>query len=292
MAGLVGATLQLVDGRTLAYAENGDLHGKPVFLFHGTPGSRFFRPPDEITQKLGVRLITVDRPGYGLSNFQPGRRILDWPADIAQLADHLRLPRFAVAGHSGGGPYVMACAAALPGGVSAAALVAAAGPVDTPVAAQGMSLVNRLGFNFGRYIPWPFFRLLIWAIYHKRRDDPAAALDHDIGRRPEADDLQLLQPGIRAVCIESEKEAFRPGMRGFAWDAHLITRDWGFKLDEIQIPITIWHGTEDDLTSTSMARYMADQIPGAHLRLCENEAHLLLFPHWEEILNTLINHTS
>jgi pimeloyl-ACP methyl ester carboxylesterase len=282
-----GTTITLSDSRSLAYAEYGDPHGLPVFFFHGTPGSRFFRPADEITRKMGVRLITADRPGYGLSTFQPGRRILDWPSDIAELADHLGINRFAVAGHSGGGPYVMACAVALPGRVSAAALAAAAGPVDATAATLGMSLVNKLGFKFGRYAPWPVFRLLIWLIYDKRRADPAASMDRENGRRPAADDLQLLQPAVRAACIESETEAFRPGMRGFAWDARLITRDWGFKLDKVLAPVTVWHGSADDLTSTAMARCMADGIPNAHLRLCENEAHLLLFPHWEEILTQL-----
>ncbi len=150
-----GTTIPLSDGRSLAYAEYGDPRGRPVFFFHGTPGSRFFRPADEITRNMGVRLITADRPGYGLSTFQPGRRILDWPSDITQLADHLGINRFAVAGHSGGGPYVLACAAALPERVSAAALVAAAGPVDASAATLGMSQVNKLGFTFGRYAPWP-----------------------------------------------------------------------------------------------------------------------------------------
>src|SRR5512136_1482675 len=107
-------TIALSDGRTLAYAEYGDPTGQPVFFFHGMPGSRLFRPPDQITAKVGVRLITTDRPGYGLSTFQPGRRFLDWPGDIAQLADHLNMEKFAVMGHSAGGPYVAACAYALP----------------------------------------------------------------------------------------------------------------------------------------------------------------------------------
>jgi pimeloyl-ACP methyl ester carboxylesterase len=97
-------SIALPDGRTLAYAEYGNPCGKPVFFFHGTPGSRFFRPPDRITSRVGVHLICMDRPGYGLSTFQPGRRIVDWPEDILQLADFLGLDKFVVAGHSGGGP--------------------------------------------------------------------------------------------------------------------------------------------------------------------------------------------
>jgi pimeloyl-ACP methyl ester carboxylesterase len=281
-------TLTLKDSRTLAFAEYGAPHGQPVFFFHGTPGSRFFRPPDEITTQLGVRLITTDRPGYGLSTFQSRRHVLDFPEDISQLAGHLGLQKFAVAGHSGGGPYVAACAYALPDRVSAAALLSAAGPVESPDATLGMSAINKAGFTFGRYLPWPLWRLLIWAIYHRKRDDPAAAIDRETGHRPTADDLQISRPEVRDACLNSGVEAYRQGLRGFTWDARLLTNPWGFSLDKIKIPVYLWHGTADDLTSLSMARYMADQIPNACLTVCENEAHLLLFLHWEEILTQLI----
>jgi pimeloyl-ACP methyl ester carboxylesterase len=235
-----------------------------------------------------VRLITVDRPGYGLSTFQPGRRLLDWPGDIAQLADHLGLRKFAVAGHSGGGPYVAACAYKLPDRVTAAAALSSAGPVEAPGATLGMSAINRAGFTYGRFLPWPFWRLLIWIIYHRKRDNPAAAMDRETGHRPSADDVQISRPEVRKICLLSEIEAFRPGLRGFAWDARLLTKTWGFRLDKIVLPFYLWHGTADNLTSVAMANYMTRQIPLAHLCLCEGEGHLLLFQHWEEILTKLI----
>ncbi|MFA5875052.1 MAG: alpha/beta hydrolase, partial [Anaerolineales bacterium] len=196
--------LQLTEGRTLAFAEYGDLRGKPVFFFHGTPGSRYFRPSDEITAGLGVRLICVDRPGYGESTFQPGRRILDWPEDIAQLADALSIDKFAVAGHSGGGPYVSACAVALPDRVTAAALLSGAGPVEAPDVTRGMSATTKFGLTVGRFIPWPLWRALIWVFYHRRRDDPAADMDRGSGNRPQADEEQVHRPEVREACIRSE----------------------------------------------------------------------------------------
>jgi len=277
-------TISLQDGRALGYAEYGIPDGKPVFFFHGMPGSRFFRPPDEITAKMGVRLITTDRPGYGLSDFQPGRRILDWPGDIAQLADHLGTEKFVVAGHSGGGPYVAACAYALPDRVAAAAILSGAGPVDTPGATRGMSPVNRFGLTIGRYMPWSLWRVLIWLFYHRRRDDPAADIPRGAGHRPPADEVQMSRPEVREACIQSEVEAFKPGLRGLAWDARLLTRPWGFCLDDIQVPVYLWHGTDDNLTTVPMARFMAGKIPNCKATSCEGEAHLLLFPHWEEIL--------
>src|SRR5437868_4337089 len=111
----IDTVFRLRDGRALGYAEYGDPGGTPVFFFHGSPGSRLQRHPDpSITSSFGARIITVDRPGYGRSDFQPGRRLLDWPADAAQLADALSIERFAAIGLSGGGPYLLACAYAMP----------------------------------------------------------------------------------------------------------------------------------------------------------------------------------
>jgi pimeloyl-ACP methyl ester carboxylesterase len=84
-------------------------------------------------------------------------------------------------------------------------------------------------------------------------------------------------------------EAFRPGLGGLAWDTRLLTRPWGFRLEDIRVPVYLWHGTDDNLATVAMARYVADKIPGCKVTLCENEAHLLLFPHWEEILTQLIS---
>src|SRR5215472_11428558 len=89
--------ISLRDGRALGYAEYGDPGGKSIFFFHGLPGSRRQRHPDDsIAIELGAHIIAIDRPGYGLSDFQKGRTLLDWPGDVAQLADALKIDQFAV----------------------------------------------------------------------------------------------------------------------------------------------------------------------------------------------------
>jgi pimeloyl-ACP methyl ester carboxylesterase len=282
-------SILLSDGRTLAYAGYGDPHGKPVFFFHGTPGSRFFRPPDKITSRLGVHLICVDRPGYGLSTFQPGRRMLDWPGDIVQLADSLGLDKFYVAGHSGGGPYTLACAFALPGRVRGASVLCGAGPLDAPGMSNGMTPTNIFGLRVGRFLPWSFWWLLVWFVFHRRAADPAEELTRGNGHRPLADDELLRTSEARQACIQSELEAFRPGLRGLAWDTRLLTRPWGFRLEDIRIPVYLWYGSEDDQATPGMARYMSGTIPGCRTTSCEGEAHLLLFPHWDQILTQLLS---
>ena len=89
--------IRLSDGRRLGYSEYGDPHGRPVLFFHGFGTSRVICPPDDaLARSVGARLIAVDRPGIGLSDPLPGRRLLDWPADVAQLANQLQLDRFAI----------------------------------------------------------------------------------------------------------------------------------------------------------------------------------------------------
>ena len=150
--------IHLSNGLILAYAEYGDLGGRPVFFFHGIPGSRFFHPSDEITQRMGVRLICMDRPGYGESGFQPARRILDWPGYVTSLADHLNIGTFSVASHSGGGPFALACSYALPERVRSAAIVSSLGPVGSYEDMQLLIPVNRIALKFGQHIPW-------WLLY-------------------------------------------------------------------------------------------------------------------------------
>ncbi len=279
--------LKLSSGRNLAYAEFGDPGGTPVFFFHGMPGSRFFRPPDEITRQMGVRLITVDRPGYGRSDFQPGRRILDWPDDIAQLADFLGLDAFAVAGHSGGCPYVSACSHRLGKRIRAAAALSGPAPLEAAEVAHGLGQLERLGLTYGRYVPWIFWRLLIWLVYRRRAADPAGAMQHGAKNRPPADAAQMDRAEVREACLVSETEAFRHGLRGLAWDARLLTRPWGFRLEEIAVPFFLWHGSDDRQAPLAMGKAVASRIPGCRAVFCQGEAHLLLFPHWKEILSAL-----
>jgi pimeloyl-ACP methyl ester carboxylesterase len=281
-------TLTLTDRRQLGFSQSGLSDGKPLFLFHGSPGSRLFHPPDQTTSRLSVRLITVDRPGYGSSTFQPNRKITDWPKDILQLADQLHLDSFWIAGHSGGGPYVLACAQALPERVNAVALISTAGPIEAVGSGLGMTAVNRLGFNFGKYIPWPFWYLLIRLFFQNRSKDPWKYMDKQAGQRPPADSALMNIPEIRNNCYQSELEAFKNGLRGFAWDVRLLTRPWMIPLGSITVPVKLWHGSEDNMTPVFMARYLGQNINTCTTQLIPGEGHLLIFKYWEEILSDLL----
>lgn len=132
---LLNQTIILTDGRLLGYDEYGPADGNPLFYFHGTPSSRkdwLALGNEGLPEKLGMRVIAADRPGMGLSSFQSGRRIGDWPADVVALADALEIDRFAVFGYSGGGPYAAACAQKIPQRLTAVGIAAGEGPADSP----------------------------------------------------------------------------------------------------------------------------------------------------------------
>src|SRR3546814_1265419 len=120
-------TCPLPGARKLGYAEGGDREGAPVFYFHGFPGSRL---EATLLPAHGLRLIGVDRPGYGLSSPKPWRKLADWPKDIAVLADFLKLVRYGVVGVSGGGPYASSVAHGLGKRVNALALICGLGPPE------------------------------------------------------------------------------------------------------------------------------------------------------------------
>jgi pimeloyl-ACP methyl ester carboxylesterase len=137
--GVDGATLALGDGRKLGYAQCGRPDGEPFFYFHGHPGSRLeARFADRAAAEAGLRVIALDRPGYGLSDFQPGRLNTDWPAAVARATDLLRIGRFSVTGASGGGPYALACGWRLPDRVTRAAVISGVGPYQVPGITRGM----------------------------------------------------------------------------------------------------------------------------------------------------------
>jgi pimeloyl-ACP methyl ester carboxylesterase len=147
-------SITLGDGRRLGYAEYGDPEGKPLFYCHGYPASRFEAALlDPAARKARVRIVAADRPGCGLSDFQPNRRILGWPNDVVELADALGIDRFAIVGVSGGGPYALACARKIPQRLTAAGVVCGLGPTSEPWALRGMLWSRRLVFGSLRTCP-------------------------------------------------------------------------------------------------------------------------------------------
>src|SRR3954451_9043266 len=123
--------IELHDGRHLAVTESGAPDGVPVLFFHGTPGSRRPGPTDpDLPRRLGIRLLTIDRPGFGRSTRQPGRVVHDWSLDVEDLVDQLDCPTFGLAAWSGGAAFALAAAEVHGSRVRGVAIVAPLGPFD------------------------------------------------------------------------------------------------------------------------------------------------------------------
>jgi pimeloyl-ACP methyl ester carboxylesterase len=279
-----GQTLSLHDGRRLGYGEYGNPDGEPGFYFHGHPGSRLEAEfADEAAADAGVRIIALDRPGYGLSDFQPHRTILDWPPDVEEAADMLGLDRFSVLGASGGGPYALACAHEIPERITRAGVASGVGPYDAPGVTQGMRWQNRVGFQLGARVP-PLARLIMWSMARQVRRRPERVLDAIAQAMSPADAEVVRRPEVRQVLAADIVEAFRQGSRGAALDVVLLGRPWGFRLDAITSDVFLWQGEADTLVPPAMGRHMVAQIRNCQATFFPGEGHLLVVDHMSEIV--------
>lgn len=270
---LAAACVRLA-GRRLCYAEYGDPRGAPVFYFHGLPGSRLDARVAAVTaMRRGVRLIAPDRPGFGLSDPQLGRRILDWPADVRALAEALDVGRFAVLGVSGGAPYAAACAYALPECVTVAGIAAGMGPLDRLATLRGMAWMFRLGLALARRAPRlaPAFCATVAGVLR------GLAGHAHLGRSGCAADRRVLaRPEIAQTLRESFLEAARAGTAGIAHDLLLHAGAWGFALDDVRCPVHLWHGEADLTVPAHIGRVLAAAIPGCRAHFYAAEGHFSL----------------
>ena len=280
-------TLPLRDGRKLGFAIYGDPNGTPEFFLHGLPGSRLgARIADKVAARLGIRIISLDRPGFGLSDFKPGRTIADWPDDLVEAADILGSDRFPVIGLSGGSPYADACAFSIPHRLTSVAIVSGMSPLNTPGATKGMRRSARVFFALAPRLPW-ITRPAMWWIGRQARHDAGRLIDKISTRLPPADKSVLARPEVRQNFRDDIAEAFRQGSRGPAWDLALLARPWGFSLEEIRVEEHIWHGEADVTVSPSMSRQLARAIPNSRARFYPGEGHTLAMERMEGIQTAL-----
>ena len=284
-----GETLRLEDGRLLGYAVYGDPEGWPIFYFHGFPGSRLeAQLADRVAARMGIRLIALDRPGFGLSDFKPRRTIFEWPDDVVKIADALGINRFATIGVSGGGPYAAACALKIPQRLTAVAIVCGLGPLDTPNGTDRMIRTNHLIFFLGRRLPW-LAKISLWRIAYQVRRNPEGTLRRMIVALPDPDKAVLARPEVKTAMKDNVVEAFRGGSRGAACELLLYTRPWGFLLQDIATRVNLWHGEQDVSVPPTMGQYQARTIPNCRAIFYPGEDHFsLVINHMEEVLSGLL----
>jgi pimeloyl-ACP methyl ester carboxylesterase len=265
--------ITLADGRRLGFAEFGDRQGKPVFYFHGFPGSRLeAKLAERIALDRHVRFIGIDRPGYGLSDFKPDRKFTDWPDDVTELADTLGIDRFSILGVSGGGPYAAACACKIPDRLDAVGIICGMGPVDVPALMQNMPWTYRQGLRLaGRFAEIATTAYAFPAIF--LRNYPERVLFILSGKVAGPDKTALKNNELTAVLSASFREAFRQSLRWPAEDVVLYSRPWGFRLQDIRIRVHLWHGEKDWIVPPQMACYMARNIPDCRATFYPDEGH-------------------
>jgi pimeloyl-ACP methyl ester carboxylesterase len=274
--------IRLRDGRRLAYLDIGSPDGAALLYCHGAPSSSVeinLTVPAELATSLGARIIVPDRPGMGSSDFLPRRRIIDWPHDVIELMDALRIDTFAVLGSSAGSPYALVCGAALAGRVQAVGIVGGLAPAGT-TAKEGAfwgSLATHAPALMRSLV-----RLQLLVVRGERARQMMAQ------SFPEPDRTLFEDRQIRDGFIACFEEACRNGPRGVVWEQHLLARPWGFDLRGIKVPVLLWQGERDGNVSAAHARYLAANIPTCRPAFYPTEAHLSIWVNQRrEILSEL-----
>jgi pimeloyl-ACP methyl ester carboxylesterase len=247
----------------------------PVFLMHGTPGSRSGpRPRASVLYRLGIRLICYDRPGYGGSDPRQGRSVADAAQDVKAVADALGVERFGVVGRSGGGPHALACAAVLGDRVLSAAVLVGLAPSDADKLDwyEGMT-----PFNVSEYCPADTdpvaARARLAEQVEQVRDDPESLLRVLYPELTGADRRVVNDVAIRRQLTDTYAEAVRACGDGWIDDVLALRSPWQFDLAQIKVPVLLWHGEDDAFSPVQHTYWLAKHIDGAAVKVQSGAAH-------------------
>ena len=281
-------TIELTDGRQLAFAEYGTPDGKPVFHFNGSGGSRLEHPVDEhILTSLDIRYIATDRPGHGNSSPKQDRTLLDWADDVVAIANHLNINEFYVLGWSAGGPHALACAFKMPERIISGAIVSGLAPPDRPNPYEGYTGLLKVLMVLGRKFP-----KLVYAfrrIAAKQINKPSGKIgDKFVKSLPKADQKPFENPLIKEMMIHDIKEGYKQGGDGPAKDDIIINTPWQFDIRSIQTRFDIWQGDQDKNVPLNQGKYQNKLLPNSNLHVLKGKGHMFLLEQWEQVLQELI----
>lgn len=280
-------------GAVLAVEEYGDANGVPVLFCHGWPSSRTMaRLTDEPARALGIRIISPDRPGISGSTLKLDRKLSDWPDTVERLTDHLGIGEFRILAISGGAPYAYATAVAMPERVRAIAIVAGALPLAEIANTDGLLPLYRWMLALYRVRP-----LLLQRLFHLAR--PLLSMRSPVRFRPLLLKMLLLRPcdaeSLRDAAafdavFESQRRAWRGSAEGVIADAQIYAQPWGFAVEDVRVPVRLWHGKQDRAFSVLLAEELASRFSNCKARFVEDAGHYSLpIRHMREILEDLIS---
>jgi pimeloyl-ACP methyl ester carboxylesterase len=277
----------LQDGRTLAYMESGDPAGYPVMYAHGGPGSRLEAEWfNDVGIRKGFRIIATDRPGHGESSYLENRVLLDYPSDISELADALNIDKFGVIGWSGGGIHTTICAYAIPDRLlfnfTFAGYTNWGEMPDAAKYLRNSNKLDKLALSASEHHPL-MFRFFFEVMNASDKLMPEVTYKAIVKELNDTDKDIASIPAFKNIFIKDQKEAFRQGSKGPTRDAYLHYHDWGIKLEDINFPIHIFHGTEDYLVPVEYSCHIANNVRDCTLHIWEGEGHLAAHDHMDEI---------
>src|ERR1700730_10334578 len=277
MDALLGArcegTVPVRDGRVVGFAEWGDPDGRPVVAFHGGPGSRLLALGcEEAAELLGLRLVCLERPGFGLSDFAPDRTLIGWADDVADAIRVLELGRPAVVGVSAGSPYALACAARLPSVVSRVGVIGGLAPAQFRVEDPFTELVSR-DLHAAEAAARQHFEAM------------AADIEASVAAttaREGPDQAIYARPDVQELFRHTRREAFRGGIDGAVLDLLLVHQPWGFELHDTVVPICWWHGSVDAVSPLQTVRAATGGGRDLEITVYADEGHAINFIHGVE----------
>jgi pimeloyl-ACP methyl ester carboxylesterase len=276
--------------RQIGFAEFGDPQGRAVFWLHGTPGARRQIPVEArvYAEKKHIRLIGVDRPGIGSSTPFQYRNVLAFADDLRTIADVLGIDEMAVIGLSGGGPYALACAAAMPDRVVVTGVLGGVAPTIGPEAISG-GLMS-LGSAVAPLMPLIGLPLRLVAVGLIQLIRPLGSRAVDMYGRvsPEGDRRLLARPEFKAMFLDDLLNGSRKQMAAPFADIVVFARDWGFRLEEVKVPVRWWHGDKDHIIPFAHGEHVVSLLPDAELYTLPGESHLAGLGYAEEILANLM----
>ena len=278
--------LLLNNKHQLAWTEYGASGGDPIFYFHGIPGSSLEpQSADAVARDLGIHLIAPDRPGYGSSDPQDGFSLLDWPKVISRLANELNLKRFSILAYSGGGAYALACAHEMADRINHISLISSIAPFDTAVTQDHLNADFKPLYELAA-ADYSAAMQQITQLAHS----PEALLNVLLAPLPAADLAVFDQAHIQSQYLKNLRHAIAKSVNGIVSDLCNVASAWQFKLEDIQTPINIWHGRDDNNIGFATAEYLANTLKNSSTQFLDNSGHYYLFTQWREILERTMNY--
>lgn len=268
-------TVTLRDGRKLAFNEHGAPSGYPVIFAHGMPGSRleghFF---EHQARAAGFRILTLDRPGIGDSDYQPGRRLLDYSDDVRQFADQMGLASFVHMGWSSGGSRTLACAYSLGNRVSQAVILSGYTHFSELPDSRTLLLKTRWPGPVLAELSTPLFRAVVAVVVWLSRLRPGVYMREAHSMVSPQDRQLLADAALRQSFREDQIACLNSGGRAIATDLLTEMTDWGFRLAQVSVPTLIYQGQQDPFVPERFAHHMTEHIAGADLTLLPDSGHL------------------